>query len=73
MTPPLAGALAPLPNRALYSVQETQTLINVSHATIYRLFASGRLAALKVGARTMVPAESIARFLDELPKAACAR
>lgn len=64
---------AGMPNRALYTPKETEVLLSVSHAQLYRLISAGRLDARKIGSRTLIPAESIARFLAGLPKAECAR
>ena len=66
---PLAGApTSAIPARALYSPKETEAILNVSHATCYRLIASGRLDARKIGSRTFIMAESIEAFLASLPK-----
>ena len=56
-------------DRLLYPVQETQHLLGISHATIYRLIAAKRLDAVKIGAKTLITAESISAFLAGLPKA----
>ena len=61
---------AAIPARILYSVQETETLLSVSHAQLYRLLAAKRLDARKIGSRTFITAESIAEFLASLPKLA---
>jgi len=55
-------------NRALYSPRETETLLSVSHAQLYRLIGAGRLDARKIGSRTLITAESIEAFLASLPK-----
>jgi len=65
----LASTSAPMPQRALYSPKETEAILNVSHATCYRLIASGRLDARKLGGKTLITAESIERLVTELPKA----
>ena len=54
--------------RALYSPKETETLLSVSHAQLYRLIGAGRLDARKIGSRTLITAESIEAFLGSLPK-----
>ena len=54
--------------RALYSPQETEALLSVSHAQLYRLIGAGRLDARKIGSRTRITAESIEAFLASLPK-----
>ena len=61
---------AAVPARVLFSTKETEMLLSVSHAQLYRLIAAGRLDARKIGSRTFVTAESIAEFLASLPKLA---
>jgi excisionase family DNA binding protein len=53
-----------IPERRAYSIRETQRATNLSHATIYRLIASGKLKTVKVGARRLVPIASIDALLD---------
>jgi excisionase family DNA binding protein len=55
---------------AFYSPKQTQTLLNISHATCYRLIANGKLDARKIGTKTVISAESIERLIADLPKAA---
>jgi helix-turn-helix protein len=57
------------PHRALYSIREAQCLLCISHSQMYRLLGAGRLAAVKIGARTYIPAASIAAFVAALPPA----
>jgi len=60
---------AAIPNRLLYSPSETQTLLGISHATLYRLLRARHLDAVKIGAATRIPAASIERFISGLPPA----
>jgi helix-turn-helix protein len=55
--------------RALYSPRETQHILSISHAQLYRLIGRGLLVAHKIGSRTYISAASIDRFLAELPLA----
>ena len=64
----LAGASNSAPARAFYSPKETEAILNVSHATCYRLIAAGKLDARKLGGKTLITAESIERLIAELPK-----
>jgi excisionase family DNA binding protein len=66
------GTGADHPARALYSPREAKAILGVSHATLYRLINSGRLEARKIDTKTVIPAESICKFIASLPKAACA-
>ena len=62
-TPP-----ARLVGRLLYSPAETEAILGISHATLYRLIRVGRLDAKKIGSKTVITAESIERLIAELPK-----
>jgi excisionase family DNA binding protein len=64
----LAGASTSVPARVLYSPKETEAILNVSHATSYRLIAAGKLDARKLGGKTLITAESIEWLIAELPK-----
>jgi excisionase family DNA binding protein len=55
--------------RLLYSIAETERLLGISHATLYRLIRASRLDAVKIGATTRIPAASIERFIAGLPSA----
>jgi hypothetical protein len=55
--------------RALFSPRETEEILGVSHATLYRLIAGHKLDARKLGAKTLITAESIYRLIAELPLA----
>ena len=65
----LHGTAAKPPQRALYSPRETEAILGVSHATVYRLINAGRLDARKIDGKTVITANSIQTFLDALPKA----
>jgi len=64
----LAGPAGSLPARALYSPRETEQILGLSHATLYRLIAAGRIDARKLGGKTLITAESIDQLVAELPK-----
>ena len=53
--------------RDLYTVTECCRLNSISRATLYRLLAAGKLYAVKVGSRTLIPAESVQRWRAGLP------
>lgn len=59
--------------RELYSPRDAEVILSISHATLYRLIAAGRLDARKLGCKTLVTADSIERLIAELPKAGGAR
>jgi excisionase family DNA binding protein len=57
------------PARALFSPREAEAILGVSHATLYRLIAAGRLDARKIDGKTVITAASIRQFIAGLPKA----
>ena len=57
-----------VPARAVYSPRETEQILGVSHATLYRLIAAGKLDARKLLGKTLITRESIERLVAELPK-----
>ena len=54
--------------RELYSAKETERLLSISHATLYRLIARGLLDARKIGGKTTITGPSIKAFIASLPK-----
>ena len=48
-----------VPRRLIHSPRETEILLGISHAQVYRLLAAGRLKAVKIGSRTGITRESI--------------
>jgi len=64
----LHGTAAAPPVRALYSPRETEAILGVSHATLYRLIFAKRLDARKLNGKTVITAPSIKAFLASLPK-----
>jgi excisionase family DNA binding protein len=57
-----SGGARPIPDRLLYSPRETQELLGISRATVYRLVSAGKLKKVKIGSRTGVTAASIHRL-----------
>jgi excisionase family DNA binding protein len=51
------------------TVGETATELSLSVPTIYRLLGQQRLAAVKVGSRTLITSESIDAYWRSLPAA----
>lgn len=48
-----------IPHRLIHSPAETEILLNISHASVYRLIKAGRLKKVKIGARSGITRESI--------------
>lgn len=49
--------------------RETEEILRISHSSVYRLIAAAKLDARKLGNKTLITAESIARLIGELPRA----
>ena len=52
---------------ALLRLPDACRYIGVGRSKLYELIAQGEIAALKVGARTVVPMASLERFVRSLP------
>lgn len=51
--------------KALLTVDEARMTMNISRATIYRLFSEGSLRYVQIGSKRLVPIAEIERFIDE--------
>jgi excisionase family DNA binding protein len=52
-----------------YTILDAAKASGLGRTTIYALIAAGRLEARKAGARTLIPADSLRRYLASLPPA----
>ena len=52
----------------LISIRGNQEILGCSRGTIYNLLSAGRLSAVKLGARTLVPKSALNRFIENLEK-----
>jgi len=55
--------------RTLSSIRQTSDELGLSRSTVYALLGEGRLTAVKLGKRTLIPRDSIAAFVGSLPHA----
>jgi excisionase family DNA binding protein len=62
-----AGDASAVVSRLLYPIAETEQLLGISHATVYRLVRAGHLDLKKIGGKSVITAESIDRFVAGLP------
>jgi excisionase family DNA binding protein len=56
-------------NQLAYGVRTLARLLDVGHDSIYAALRDGRLRAKRYGKRTLIPADSVKHFLDNLPDA----
>lgn len=52
------------PDRLCYSIAQAARVSSLGRSTVYRAIKAGRLAVVKVGGRTLVPAASLHRLLS---------
>lgn len=59
----------PPPEKLAFTLKEASAAIGVGETTLYAAIADGRLLALKMGNRTLIPAESLRAWIASLPRA----
>lgn len=47
-----------------YTLDETAKALTLSRATVFKLVKSGRLRAVRVGSRALIPVRELERFLE---------
>jgi len=52
--------------RLLYPIDETTSLLGIERTTLYRLLRDGEVERVKIGRRTLIPADSIAQYVGRL-------
>lgn len=52
--------------RRLYPVLEAAQQLGVGRSTVYELMAAGELAVVKIGRRSLIPAESLDQYVERL-------
>jgi excisionase family DNA binding protein len=57
------------PIETLLPIKKSAAVLGVCRASLYPLMASGRLRAVKIGSRTMIPRSELERFIASLPEA----
>ena len=58
--------------KLVYRPAEAQAALGIKNTKFWALVKEGKLEARKIGAATVVPAESLHRFIANLPKATAA-
>lgn len=51
------------------SIIEAAHIAGIGRSTLYEAMAAGELKAVKLGRRTLIPADELRRFIDALPAA----
>jgi excisionase family DNA binding protein len=55
------------PEQQLYTVDDACRRLGIRRSKFYQLAKAGKLEIRKIGSRSVVPASSIARFIESLP------
>ena len=58
-------AAAPASRPRLHTIDEVADLLRVSAWTVHRLIREERLGSVKIGARRLIPAEDLTRYIAE--------
>lgn len=62
----MATANEPVPERAMYRVEEACRLLSLSRSEVYEQIRAGRLRTVKQGRARRVPAEAIQEYVQLL-------
>lgn len=54
----------PLGAPLAYSIKEASRALSLGRTSIYQLIAAGKLEAIKIGARTLIPAAALHKLLE---------
>ena len=55
--------------KLLYAIPEAAKLTSISRSTLYAEMGAGRLAAVKIGARRLIPADALRAWAGSRPAA----
>jgi excisionase family DNA binding protein len=58
----------PNTTKLTYSIKEACLASSLGRTTLYALIRAGRLQTIKVGGRTLIPAEALNALLSESPQ-----
>ncbi len=56
------------PEKLTFTLKEASAALGIGKTTLHAAIADGRLAAVKLGNRTLIPAESMRAWLASLPR-----
>lgn len=73
-TVPDAPSIPPPPSREIppeklvYTTKEAAAALGIGRTTLWKAISDGRLTALKLGSRTLIPADALRNWLASLPQ-----
>lgn len=53
----------------MVSIAETRSILGIGNTSLYGLLKEGKIAARKIGGRTLIPESELRAFQDRLPPA----
>lgn len=59
--------------KLLYQVSEAQSALGIGRTKLYELVNDGSVELVKIGARALITAESLERYVDRLRSAGASR
>jgi len=62
-----AGAVAPVEDRLVYTVEEAASLLGISRSFAYEAVQKGDIPSMRIGRRILVPKAALERFLATIP------
>jgi excisionase family DNA binding protein len=60
-----AGAMAPVENRLVFTVEEAAQLLGISRSFAYEAVQRGDIPSMRIGRRILVPKAALQRFLEQ--------
>jgi excisionase family DNA binding protein len=61
-----AGAVSPVEDRLVFTVEEAAQLLGISRSFAYEAVQRGEIPSMRIGRRILVPKAALERFLSEL-------
>ena len=58
------------PRQLFVTINEAKQLLRVGHTRIYQLINAGHIEKVKLGSKTLIPCDSLDRYVASLRKAA---
>ena len=56
------------PEKLVYTTKEAAAALGIGRTTLWKAISDGRLAALKLGSRTLIPADALRQWIASLPQ-----
>ena len=60
----VAGAVAPVEDRLVFTVEEAAQLLGISRSFAYEAVQRGEIPSMRIGRRILVPKAALQRFLE---------